>query len=84
MIENVSPQQNCYKKQGRNRQSESPCLWKRTFFQANRFGNAIHPSAQTYSLAMLGSMEPDPIAGFTHVTNIVIIPGGLRKCRALE
>lgn len=33
---------------------------------------------------MLGSMEPDPIAGFMHVTNIVIIPSGLRKCCALE
>lgn len=33
---------------------------------------------------MLASMEPDPIAGFMHVTNIVIIPSGLRKWRALE
>lgn len=33
---------------------------------------------------MLGSAEPDPIAGFMHVTNIVIIPGGLQKSRALE
>lgn len=51
---------------------------------SDRFGIALHPPAQTYSLAMLGSMEPDPIAGFMHVTNIVIIPSGLRKSRALE
>lgn len=51
---------------------------------SNRFGILLHPPAQTHSLAMPGSMEPDPIAGFTYVTNIVIILRGLRKCRALE
>lgn len=63
-----------------------PALGKEPSFRllSDRFGIALHPSAQTYSLAMLGSMEPDPIAGFMHVANIVIIPGGLRKCRALE
>lgn len=63
-----------------------PALGKEPSFRllSDRFGIALHPSAQTYSLAMLGSMEPDPIAGFMHVANIVIIPSGLRKCRALE
>lgn len=78
-----------YKKQRHNHQSESTRSWKRTVFQAAAavavrqiLASPSHSSAQTYSQAALGSVEPDPIAGFRHVSNIIIIPGGLCKSHA--
>lgn len=85
MIKNVSSR-TAIKSRGIITSLNRQALGKEPSFRllSDRFGMALQPSAQTYSLAMLGSMEPDPIAGFMHVTNIVIIPSGLRKCRASE